>query len=183
MLIIDFKNFPEINTENLLLREVTVNDAEDLFLIRSNEKAMQYIDRPIAKSTNDALDLINIILNCYKNNEAITWAICLKNSPKLIGTIGFWKIDKQNFRAEIGYILHPDYHRNGIMQEAIQAVIKFGFTKINLHSIEANVNPRNEASKNLLLKNGFVQEAYFKENYYYEGKFLDSVIFSLVNKN
>ena len=66
------------------------------------------------------------------------------------------------------------------MQEAIEPVIDWGFNTIQLHSIEATVNPDNIASKNILLKNGFVQEAYFKENFYYEGQFLDTVIFSLL---
>jgi ribosomal-protein-alanine N-acetyltransferase len=51
-----------------------------------------------------------------------------------------------------------------------------------LHSIEANINPDNLASANLLEKNGFKKEAHFRENFYYNGKFLDSLIYSLVRK-
>jgi ribosomal-protein-alanine N-acetyltransferase len=67
------------------------------------------------------------------------------------------------------------------MQEALLKVINYGFKVINLHSIEANVNPGNAASIKLLEKNKFVREAYFKENYFYNGKFLDTVIYSLLN--
>lgn len=180
MLIVEFNTFPVIETERLILREIVATDVSDFFVIRSNKQAMQYIDRPLANSENDALALIELMLNNYKKNEAINWAICLKKNNKLIGTIGFWRIEKENYRAEIGYILNPDFHRQGITQEAMQPVIDFAFNDLKLHSIEANVNPNNIASKNILLKNGFVQEAYFKENYYYNGKFLDSTIFSLV---
>ncbi|MDQ6787925.1 MAG: GNAT family N-acetyltransferase, partial [Acidobacteriota bacterium] len=98
----------------------------------------------------------------------------------MIGTINFWKIKKENYRAEIGYMLDADYHGRGIMNEAIRAVLRFGFGEMNLHSVEANVNPDNAASIRLLEKNGFVREAYFKENYFFGGKFLDSAIYSLL---
>ena len=91
-------------------------------------------------------------------------------------------MQKEHYRAEIGYLLHPDYQQKGIMDEALKAVIKYGFETMQLHSIEANVNPANAASMKLLEKNGFVKEAYFKENYFYNGQFLDSVIYSLLNK-
>ena len=68
------------------------------------------------------------------------------------------------------------------MQEAIKAVITYAYTETTLHSIEANINPDNLASANLLEKNGFKKEAHFRENFYYNGKFLDSLIYSLVRK-
>jgi ribosomal-protein-alanine N-acetyltransferase len=67
------------------------------------------------------------------------------------------------------------------MNEALTEVLKFGFQTIGLHSVEANVNPKNAASIKLLIKNGFNREAYFRENYYFNGQFLDSEIYSLIN--
>lgn len=66
------------------------------------------------------------------------------------------------------------------MQEAIVAVLLYGFSAIKLHSVEANINPANVAFKKLLEKNGFVQEAYFKENFYYNGRFTDAAIYALL---
>ena len=176
----DFSYFPELTSERLRLRRITKDDVADLFEIRSNESAMKYIDRPIAKTHEDALNLIKVIDEVYEKQDGVTWAICLKIDHKLIGTIGFWKMDKPNFRAEIGYILNPSFHRRGLMNEALNVVIDFGFNQLNLHSIEANINPLNEASRKILLKLGFVQEAYFRENYFSNGRFLDSAIFSLI---
>ncbi len=179
-----FTNFPVIETERLLLRKIVSNDVDDVFAFRSNKVAMQYISRPIAVTIDDALKVIDLMNNFYANEKGISWGICLKSDNKVIGTIGYVSIDKDNFRAEIGYMLHPGFHKQGIMQEAILPIIEFGFSVMQLHSIEANVNPENTASKNILVKNGFVQEAYFKENFYYQGQFLDTVIFSLFqNRN
>lgn len=66
------------------------------------------------------------------------------------------------------------------MKEALQAILKYGFETMNLHSVEANVSPLNVASKQLLLSQNFVLEAHFKENYYFNGQFLDSHIYCLL---
>lgn len=177
----DFSYFPEIETERLLLRRITNDDAVDLFEIRSNPIAMQYIDRPIAKTHEDALNLIKVIEDNYTKHDGVNWAITFKEDKKLIGNIGFWRMDKPNFRAEIGYILNPNFHRKGIMNEALKAIIDFGFKRMQLHSIEAITKPSNTASNEILLKNGFVQEGYFRETFFFNGKFYDKKVFSLIN--
>jgi ribosomal-protein-alanine N-acetyltransferase len=183
MLNLNFTPFPVLYTERLMLRNFTKNDANDLFKLRSDKKVMQFIDRPMATTVSDAADHINKIQEFLKNKYGITWAISLKNNKRLIGTVGLWRIIHEHYRAEIGYMLHTDFHAKGIMHEAMKPVLDYGFNIMNLHSVEANVNPDNKASINLLEKNGFVREAYFKENYYYNGKFLDSMIYSLLAQN
>jgi ribosomal-protein-alanine N-acetyltransferase len=131
-------------------------------------------------SLEEASQLINKLLEMEKNNDAFTWAITYKPSSTLIGTICYWNIMKEHFRAEIGYLLHPMEQGKGIMQEALSAVLNYGFEVLKLHSVEANVNPNNVSSIKLLERNGFVREAYFKENYYYNNQFLDTAIYSLL---
>jgi ribosomal-protein-alanine N-acetyltransferase len=98
----------------------------------------------------------------------------------MLGFIGFFSFEKENHRAEIGYMLFPENFRKGIMLEALEAVVQFGFNSLNLHSIAANINPLNTASAKLLEKADFKKEAYFRENYYFNGKFLDSIIYCRV---
>ena len=180
MLNLSFKPFPLIETERLRLRKISRKDVNEIFFLRSDKRVLHYLDKAPAKTKKDAYDFIKIVHDAEKNVDGITWGITLKNIEKIIGTIGFWRMQKEHYRAEIGYILHPDYWGKGITQEAITVVIKYGFEVMKLHSIEANVNPDNAASIRLLEKNGFVREAYFKENYYFDGKFLDSAIYSLI---
>ena len=180
MLNLSFKPFPLIETERLRLRKISRKDVNEIFFLRSDKRVLHYLDKAPAKTKKDAYDFIKIVHDAEKNADGITWGITLKNKSTLVGTIGFWRMQKEHYRAEIGYILHPDYWGKGITQEAITVVIKYGFEVMKLHSIEANVNPDNAASIRLLEKNGFVREAYFKENYYFDGKFLDSAIYSLI---
>lgn len=180
MLHTHFDPFPELYTERLALRRITDEDTDELFLLRSDSGAMQYIDRPLALTPADAVKLIRVIDDLMINGDGITWGIYLKTAPGLIGTIGLWRIIKEHYRAEIGYLLSPAWQRRGLMQEAMEKVLDYGFSVIGLHSVEANVNPANEASIRILEKNHFVREAYFKENYLYNGVFKDSVIYSLL---
>lgn len=180
MLTLNFALFPLLITDKLLLRQVNESDVNEVYFLRSDERVLKFLDRAPAKSPEEALIFIEKINDLEKSNEAVTWAITLKEDTKLIGTIGFWNIQKEHNRAEIGYVLHPDFHSKGIMQEAMTEVIKFGLQVMKLHSIEANTNPDNTASIKLLERNKFIREGYFRENYFFAGKFYDSVIYSLL---
>lgn len=180
MLTLNFSPFPTLTTDRLVLREVSQKDVKEMLFMRSDKRVMKYIDRVPAKSIEDASAFIQKINDLKKNNEAVTWAITVKDNPVLIGTICLWNIKKEHYRAEVGYALHPEHHKKGIMQEALKAVLEYGFRIMQLHSVEANVNPQNSSSINLLERNGFVREAYFKEDYFFNGKFIDSAIYSLL---
>lgn len=180
MLSPDFTLFPEIETERLWLKKMKATDAAALFELRASKTVMQFINRPLADTTDDALALINVVSDMLEKHEAITWGIFAKSHPSLIGTIGFWRIEKENYRAEIGYLLHPSWQGLGMMTEALHAVLLFGFQQLQLHSVEAVVNPANTASIRLLEKVGFKKEAHFREKYFCKGKFLDSAVYSLL---
>ncbi|HEU0135670.1 MAG TPA: GNAT family N-acetyltransferase [Flavobacterium sp.] len=182
MLEINFTPFPILETDRLLLRRVDKNDANEILAIRSDPENMKYIPRPLVTTNEEALEHIAMIDAKIENNEGINWAITLKGNPMLIGVIGHYRIKPEHYRAEIGYMLHPDYHRRGIASEAIKAVVDYGFNEMKLHSIEGVIAPENLASGKVLEKNGFVKEAHFRENEYYNGKFLDAVIYSILNK-
>ena len=179
MLDITFDAFPVIKTERLVLRQMLENDAEALFELRSDPVMMQYFDRPLMASMEEALQFVTTTKQLFSENNGLQWAITLADNPQMIGTISFWKIDKAHHRGEVGYMLGAAHQHKGLMQEALAAVLDYGFRTLRLHTVEANVNPANEASIKLLEKIGFVREAYFRENYYFEGKFLDTGIYSL----
>jgi len=181
MLKFTLHEHPEICTNRLLLRKQTAQDAVALFQLRTNPEVMRYIDRPQPAAIADSEKVIRTINENFHKGMNVIWALTLKDHPdQMIGNLGYWRIDLDNHRAELGYMLHPDYWRNGIISEALAAVIDFGFNTLNLHSICANINPGNEASRKLLMKHGFIKEAYFREDYYFEGKFLDSEIYGLL---
>lgn len=184
MLKINLPKVPNIETSRLLLREQIISDAQDLFKLRTNTEVMRYIDRPLPKDIKESEEAIQTTSEQFDKGTSLVWAIAFKDAPdQMIGNIGYWRIDLANHRAEIGYMLHPDYWRKGIISEGLAAVIDFGFKTIGFHSIFANINPGNDASRQILIKHGFMKEAYFREDYYFEGKFLDSEIYGLLGSS
>ena len=160
-----------------------MTDLYELNFLRTNEKVITHLNRSPDESIDATRAKLEEISGLQEKNEAISWGITFKDNPaKMIGNIGYWRIQKEHYRAEVGYILHPDHWQKGIMKEALNAVIEYAFTKTDLHSIEANINPDNIASGTLLESCGFIKEAYHKENYYYNGVFYDSVIYSRLKK-
>lgn len=178
-----FKSFPELESERLRFRKIYIGDANEIFFIRSNDDVMQFMDVPRHNSVGDSEKLIQTAQETYKKEAGIIWAIIEKDSKTFIGYLGFIRMTPEHCRAEIGYALKPQHWGKGYMNEAINKIVRFGFGEMHLHSIEANVNPLNERSQKVLESVGFKKEAYFRENYLFDGKFLDSVIFSLLEKD
>lgn len=176
-----FMPFPQMQTSRLLLRQMTLTDAPSLQQLRSNEEVMRYINRPLTKTIEEAEGWIRIVTEALENNNGITWCICLKDAPAVhVGSIGLWRLEKENYRAEIGYMLEPELQGKGIMYEAIKEVLDYGFKVLKLHSVEAHIDPRNVASAALLRKAGFIQEGYFRENCFYNGAFSDTAVYSIL---
>lgn len=173
-----FDPFPVLHAPHVSLRRIVAADAPSLLKWRSDPLAMRYIDRPLARDISEIESLIQQMDTGLAAGDSIMWGISLPD--RLIGNIGFWQMKKAHFRAEIGYLLDPDHWGKGIMNEAMDAVLRYGFEVMGLHSIEAVTNPENTASRRLLEKNGFRQEAYFREDYYFDGAFLDSVVYGLL---
>ena len=183
MLEFNFSPFPNIETNRLILRRMKTSDANQIFALRSNPEIMQFIPRPLITTKEEALEFISVMDANVNNNNVINWAITTKEEDTLIGMIGFYRMKPENYRAEVGYILSADFHGQGIITEALERIIQFGFDEMKLNSIEAVIDPENYGSEKVLLKNNFVKEGHFKEHTFFEGKFLDSVFYSLLKKN
>lgn len=181
MLELNFHPFPVLTTDRLILRKIEESDLEELYQMRTDPDVMRYINKE-PQTREIVAGVIKQMHANWQNNDSINWAVTLKDDPRLIGSFGFWRTEKENHRAEIGYMLAKTHWRKGYLNEAMQAGLDYAFREMKLHSIEANINPDNDASRKLLQKFGFQQEAYFKENYYFNGTFIDSVIFSLLEK-
>jgi len=167
----------KLETERLQLKEINESHVEDILRIRSNEVINQFVQRNSPKNNYDALQFILTIKEKTKNSETFYWGISLKDQPNLIGTICLWKFTEDRKQAEVGYELLPEYHRKGMMSEALAAVVDFGFNTLQLQEIVAMTNKFNENSKGLLVKHQFILEEGRED----EG-FPDNLVFSL-NKN
>lgn len=179
---LDFLPFPTLETERLILREVTHADVKEVFYFRSDKEIMKYIPRPLAQTEKDALDHIDKMQEAVQNKDGINWGITLKGDDRILGIAGLYRINKACFRAEIGYLLDPKFHGKGIISETVQKIVQYGFESCNFHTITAIIDPANHASEKVLQRANFQKEAHFKEDFYFNGEFLDSVHYSIINK-
>lgn len=164
----------KLQTDRLWLKDIDESHVGDILKIRSNEVINQFVQRNSPKNNYDALQFILTIKERTKDNQTFYWGISLKDQPNLIGTICLWNFSEDRTVAEVGYELLPDYHRQGIMSEALKAVLDFAFNDLHLHEILAMTHKLNENSKGLLLKSDFILEEGRED----EG-FPDNLVFSL----
>lgn len=164
----------KIETQRLVLKEINESHIEDILKIRGNPITNKFVERVSPKTNYDALEFILTIKRKTESKETVYWGISYKDEPNLIGTICLGKFTEDRKEGEVGYELLPDYHRKGIMSEALTAVVNFGFNTLNLQEIVAMTNKFNENSKGILLKHQFILEEERKD----EG-FPDNLVFSL----
>lgn len=178
-----FDNFPVLESERLIFRAFQKEDAQDFFKTRSDKEVMKYMDTSPLKDEAAAEDIITSIQKSFDDKKGIQWAIVEKATNQWVGYFGIWRLIEAHARGEIGYALQKTAWGKGYMTETLHQLIPYGFNTLNLHSMEANMNPNNSASKRLLVNFGFQQEAHFRENYYFNGVFYDSLIFSLLKSD
>lgn len=176
---LSFSPFPTLFTERLILREITVADTEDFFAIRSNLIVMKALDKVPYKEINEMIEFINFLELQLKQQQGIRWAVCLKTNNRMIGCVGFHRINHKTQLAEIGYELLPSYHRQGIITEAITTLLTYAFNHIGLEVIEAGVNPDNYISISLLTKLGFTKVRHVTGDYLFNGVYLDSDYYTI----
>lgn len=179
-----FDEFPRLITDRLVLRRIDEEkDLIDFFTIRSNKEVMKYIPRPVAQDPSEVLSLIKEGNEAYERGDMLSLAMTLKESDKFIGVVGFYRIDWDNHRTEIGYILNPEYSGKGYVHEACTALIQFAFDVVDFHSLEAVIEAENFKSINVVEKLGFNREAYFKEKGLSNDKYIDLAVYSILNPN
>lgn len=153
----NFTPFPELTTSRLTIRKLRIDDHKEVLFLRSDEAVNKFIKRAAPKNLDDAEDFINKVSAGAEDGNIVYWAITMKDSPVMIGSICLWQFSKDEKEGEVGYDLNPAFHKQGIMSEALRCVLDFGFNNLKLDRIEAFTHRLNKGSVQLLLKNGFTE--------------------------
>ncbi|NIF05758.1 GNAT family N-acetyltransferase [Chryseobacterium sp. Tr-659] len=174
--------FPVLETERLILRQLTLNDSQDLFEYFSLDEVMEYYDLDTFKTLEDSQQIIQHFNTEFDKGKGFRWALELKSEKKVIGTCGYHNWYREHFRAEIGYELNPKFWKQSYMKEAVLPILTFGFETMRLHRIDAFIDPANISSEKLLTSLNFSKEGILKDFFFEKGKFVDATIFGLINK-
>ncbi|MFC4144038.1 GNAT family N-acetyltransferase [Pedobacter mendelii] len=171
---INFAPFPILTSERLTLRQLEINDQQDIFALRTDTEINKYLDRVPSKTIEDAINFINKVNDSIEENIAFYWAITLTDTKKFVGTICIFNFSSEKNSCEIGYELMTKFQSQGIMKEAAQIVINYAFHALKLRNLLALTHCNNQNSTKLLLKLNFVKSTETdKEN-------PDLIIFTLI---
>ncbi|MBP3961664.1 GNAT family N-acetyltransferase [Paenibacillus lignilyticus] len=174
--------FPTLETERLILRELTEEDAADIFACFSNADVTRYYGQETLERLEQAAAFVELFARNYEEKRGIRWGIQLKDSPdnRIMGTIGFNAWMPKHRRAEIGYELHPDHWHRGYATEAVSRIVAYGFDQLELARIGAVVFRENQASQTVLTKLGFQQEGILRDYIVQDGKSYDTHVYSIL---
>ena len=179
----DLANIPrELDTPDLHLRPVNIGDTEALFAILSDPQSMKYWSHTPATDISVAVKTLTEDVESDAKGNSMCWAVTRKGKDEMIGKCILFHFSLANRRAEIGFILNRDYWRQGLMHQALEAVISFAFDTLKLHRLEADTDTENAGSLGLLEKLGFEREGLFRERWLVYDRWDDSVMLGLLNK-
>ncbi|MBI9045932.1 MAG: GNAT family N-acetyltransferase [Anaerolineaceae bacterium] len=174
--------FTNLQTERLILRQLTMEDIDFVFQHFHDHSVNQYLmDEPPVADVAQAQEIIEFYLE-PEGKTHNRWGIVRKTDNLLIGTCGYHKWSQAYCRAEIGYDLSPAFWGQGYMSEALRAVIHNGFERMGLNRIDALVYIKNDPSLQLLKKLGFKQEGLLRDYFCLDGVFYDHYLFSLLQR-
>lgn len=169
-----------LQTPRLLLRPLLEADAPALFDIFSDPRIMDYFSTPAWATIDMAHDKIARNQRGMASAEALSLGIFRVEDRQLLGTCDLFHLHAQCRRAEVGYGLAYAAWGQGYMHEALRALLDYGFNGLLLNRIEADIDPRNEASAKALKRLGFQQEGFLRERWIVGGETSDSALYGLL---
>lgn len=180
--MIDWLSLPAINAERVALRWITQDDVDSLYSIFSDAEVMRYWSSPPLAGREEAATLVDKIHDNFRERTYFQWGIARQTDDRVIGTTTLFHLDLSNRRAEIGYALGRDHWGQGYIQEALNALLAFAFNELNLHRLEADVDPRNARSIRTLERLGFQKEGYLRERWHVGGEIQDALFYGLLKR-
>lgn len=181
-LFADLHDFPTLHTERLTLRELRDDDVPAAFRLFSDPEAMRFIGKPPHAGHDETLAFVRRNQLLFPAEEGVGWAMSLRGAGHFIGYAAHWRLMKQHLRSEIGYQMLKEHWGKGLMTEALRAILGFGFERMGLNSVEAQIDPANTRSRKTLERLGFLQDGLLRESYYFAGEYTDTGVFTLLKR-
>ena len=171
-----------LQTSRLALRFLTESDASALFDIYSHPEVMRYWSWPPWTEKDQAQQMLLSAHDGYNTGNALQLGIERLTDQVLIGSCSLFHFNLPSRRAEIGYILGRPYWGFGYMHEALQTLLRYAFLTLDLNRLEADIDPRNQASAKTLERLGFQQEGYLRERWIVNDEVSDTALYGLLRR-
>lgn len=175
-------HLPTLDAPRVRLRWLTAADVGALYDVFSNADVMRYWSRTPFTHVDEARELLEAIEQAFAARSLFQWGIALRADDRIVGTVTLSHVDADNLRAELGYALGRACWGQGLMGEALAALLNFAFGELGLRRLEADVDPRNTASVRTLERLGFQREGYLRERWFVGGEVQDAIFYGLLRR-
>jgi len=169
-----------LDTPRLHLRPLQPGDAAAVHGLHADPEAMRYWSTPPWDDPALADELIGRDLAGLATGDYLRLALQRRSDGRLVGLCSLFALQLANRRAELGYMLARDCWGNGLMHEALCALLDHGFAALGLNRVEADIDPRNAASERALRRLGFQLEGTLRERWIVAGQVSDTGLYGLL---
>ena len=176
------QELPRLSGVRLELRSLTDEDSPAFLSVFGDPEVMKFWSSPPLADLEAARDSIDRIHEFFRSRQLFQWGICRRSTDEVIGTVTLFHVDSSHRRAEIGFALGRGAWGHGYATEAVERLIEFAFDELDLHRLEADVDPENERSLRLLERRGFRREGYLRERWHHLGELRDTVFLGLLRR-
>jgi len=174
---------PEIKTERLILRALTLTDAPAMYSYRSAPEVMRHQSwHPTSETEIQAFIRNNRKLRFNYANTWVQLGICLKATNELIGDVGIHFLPLDNWQVEIGFTISPKHQGKGFATEAVKQLLNYLFANLGKHRVIASVDPANTASIRLLERIGMRKEGHFLKSIWNGKEWADDVVYAILQE-
>lgn len=174
---------PVLETQRLHLRPLLPSDADPLHEMFSDPQVTRYLDIPSSRSTEDTFQRLQLYTLVLPEWQA-GWAVVEKQSEAIAGMVNYHHREIWNGRLEIGFVLARRYWRQGLMREAVRAVLDYCFAALAVHRVEATISPDNDAAIRLLESLGFrCESGRLRGRIKVGGTYRDLVMYGLLDED
>lgn len=169
-----------VETERLLLRRLTMADAQDIFEYGRDPEVARHVLWDAYRSVSESRSYIRAMIRHYRMGDAASWGIELKETGRVIGTIGFMWFQMEHRSTEVGYSLARAYWNQGLMTEALRAVIGYAFDSLGMNRVEAQHETTNPASGAVMRKCGMTFEGTLRQRLMNKGAYVDVDLYAIL---
>lgn len=171
---------PILAGSRVRLRPLRADDADALFAMKSDPRVMRYWSHAPWTERAQAVAQLEQLVRDRETSEFYQWAITAAGDDALVGTMSLFALNRAQRRADVGYSLAASAWGKGYATQALKLAVDFAFGTLGLARLEADIDPRNEASCRLVERIGFTREGLLRERWYVAGEATDSAIYGLL---
>ena len=178
-----FFRLPDLETEDLILRKPRIRDAKDIYSYASDPEVARYVLWEPHRSVSETASFIRDLRARIRAGCPSSWAVVLRETGTVIGTVGFVWYSAENNAAELGYSFSREYWNHGYATQALRAVIDAVFSSLPLNRLEAQHDVRNPASGRVMQKCGLTQEGILRGRILNKGEYVDTALYSILRSD